>query len=172
MRNLLSVYLCLIFVMCAAWGSVSANAGFGQPGSFGEDPFPNACISLTGSWLSEDGERYLIKQTGCKRLLISRVFKGSAYTVDVNFGKASKTVVRGPSWVLEESYRWAPGARADSLLATRRYTFTDRQVQDEIRIDKISNDRLREMHSILVTRADGTAQHHIRQQFLTRDTSN
>lgn len=145
-----------------------ASAQAGATKGLGEDPFPNSCIALSGLWYADDGEKYYIQQSGCKRLVIHREVDGYEYTVDVTPGASKPKVVRGRDWILVESYRWAPGKSADSLLASRLYTYPDSRVQDDLKIQKVGNDRLRELHSIRVTDKSGETRQMIRERTLYR----
>lgn len=133
----------------------------------GEDPFPTACVSLYGDWIAIDGERYDIRQTGCRRLTIVRYYDGEKYTVEALTDGNPRAVMSNGGY-LTESYRWDSKVRANSLLILRTYSYLDKVVQEEITLERLSMHEILEKRTRLVKLKSGRVNSRVNERVLRR----
>ncbi|MFX6218450.1 hypothetical protein ABTF55_21875, partial [Acinetobacter baumannii] len=50
-----------------------------DPTAGDEDPFPLACVDFSGSWKSDDGDKYAIAQKHCSEIRITASATGNDY---------------------------------------------------------------------------------------------
>lgn len=159
----------IFIVLGLAWCLSISTQLLARAGQFGEDPFPTACISLVGRWISEDmTETYTIRQNGCDRLNITRDIDGFAYRVEVA-PNGKPFFIKSPSWGLVESYKWDSNKTGNALIAHRTYTYKDRSIQEEIQLERIEDfNLLREIHKRKTVMKNGNVIQQIGERYLRR----
>jgi len=147
-----------------------ALAGHGQKNrkkTMGEDPFPTACINLSGKWVADNLEFYQIEQNGCDHMVIYRVFDGVRYGQNITpDGKAS--VIQSNTWTLVERYKWNSNNAATILLADRTFSYADRSVQQKVQMQRQSATLIREVRNQKTRYKDGRVFDRIVEIFLHR----
>lgn len=140
----------IIRLACLSTLAIAINLGLTQPSQAsrrGEDPFPRICINLLGQWVSSDGERLVIRQNSCTTMRIARTFDGYHYAVEASLDGQPQQI-QSSKWMLTESYRWNSDDKADALLASRNYSYSDRSEYEEIEISLAGPNTLREVKKL------------------------
>jgi hypothetical protein len=125
-----------------------------------EDPFPLACVDFSGSWRSDNGDKYAIQQRHCSQIKIAASYEG---TTD---GRETMTIVPdnrtrpGPVRGSQIRHRWNSADQATVLETHRSYMEDGNAVTEVTTIERANDNLLLETTYRTIDSGNGTPPRH------------
>lgn len=130
--------------LLAAVGLGASASVWAGPGTFGDDdPYPLACMNLSGVWQSDSKEVLQIEQVDCKWLTIHTKVGPNDQATTIVPDDVSR-MISGSKWTGHVRHRWNNKINATSIETHREMAYEDKDVQELILLEKVNPDLLLE----------------------------
>jgi hypothetical protein len=106
-----------------------------------EDPFPLACVDFSGSWRSDNGDKYAIQQHHCSQIKIAATYDGGDDGRETIMIVPDNRTRPGPVKGSQIRHRWNSADEA-TVLETHRSYVQDGNAVTEVTTIERANDNL------------------------------